>query len=1003
MNHVWQINKKFLTKYEALLIPFSLGFFAISSTTLLSTYADALFLSHYSRDWLTYLFFAQPVVMILVYFFASSFLATASGKTSFFFISGFSILLFLFYGLLYTDIYIVPFIFTILLGVLGDMILAMSWNAIASAFDIIEFKKYGFHINTLGTIAAILTAFISPVITIFFHLSGLFFFGIVINLIIAALLLYIKQIPSAPSKKSNTVQTELQKQPFFIYMCLLMILSLIIEGLSEYSFKVVLMNNYSQDGIAVFLSLFKGVVSIGGMVLQLLIAQRLIARVGLSGILLILPITTLILSGSLFIWPAFFLYVALRGSIKALKINFSAPGMEMIKSAYPTALRNKANFYLKGYVTPIGSLLAVPIIYVINHYIPLSYVGLIIAILAAVWIFILILIKKGYQDLLHSSLKEQRYSSGMISSSPEMLMLMAQENLKALESDDVDIIRSGLSFFTEVDATGYIDLHKLVPIVTNFLSNPHEDIRYKAVSVLWKYNAVEASPAILKQLKEETVPLVGWELVHTLLGLDDKCDATDYEFWLQSPYPHHIGYGLIVLDHSKKEDLQDLALQYMAKMQNGSVEDKLILARAQKYLKKSSEKAQRLCQLIDDEANNVSITAIQAVEPKSDSTLIPVLVNLLSEKNKAYYVQKALVKIGDRAVDDLVQQDADTPYLIRYGSISVLAQTLNNKSLKRLITLSQTEKSSIRLHIAHSIRQYMQLQSLDKPMIEHIIKMITWEAKTIQQLLQLHIPEDNEALRIEVDVQLRISREIFIVWLSLVVDHKAVASVEHYIINPQHADKSEIAKAYEFLDCLSSNAAIRRSISLISQNYDRKQPITAAGNRNPDLIVLAEYTPPSSKESAMNLLDKMILLRKVDLFQDVPFDVIQAIAEVSYEYDMAKNEYIFEDGEASECFYCIVSGSVEIRKGDKIFARLGVADYFGELGLLDDSPHAAHAIASEDGVLLYINKEEFICLLEDIPSVMHAVLKQVLKYLRVNIELVQQAALDKPQVEDATS
>jgi len=101
---------------------------------------------------------------------------------------------------------------------------------------------------------------------------------------------------------------------------------------------------------------------------------------------------------------------------------------------------------------------------------------------------------------------------------------------------------------------------------------------------------------------------------------------------------------------------------------------------------------------------------------------------------------------------------------------------------------------------------------------------------------------------------------------------------------------------------------------------------------------------------------------------------------------MAKGQIIFKENSVSDRLYFIVSGEITLKKYNFVLTELKEADYFGELGLLDNLPRTADAIAETDGVLLYIEKEEFVNILEDMPVIMRAVTAQIIKYLRQVLE-----------------
>lgn len=978
-----------LKTHKQLIVVFFVSFILISFSIAGSTYADALFLSYYPRTWLIYSFIITPIAMMALYFFATPLLAKATPKQSCLLILGSGLLVFLVYSLLPLQIYILPFILSILMVVLIDIIMAICWNAIATSLDILEFKKYSSMLNLTGALGAVITAFLSPVITYFFHLPGLFYTSLIGIFIIALCLLNIQPLPAPPKKTKEVVLADLHRQPFFIYLFLIIIFGCLIDTLSDFAFKAVLMGAYSKEGIADFLSYFKGISSLLGMLLQFIAAPLLISRFSLIGILLILPGVTLAFSGGLLIFPHFWLYILLRGSFKVLKNNFDGPGMEMIINPYPSLLRSKASFFLKGYAKPIGYLLAIPFIYALTNWLPLYISGVIMLVFSLGWIFLLRRTKKEYQNLLHLSLKEQRFSSALLATSPEMLMFVEQENFKALTNNDLSIVQAGLSFFSEINSVSYLDGKEVANIIIPLLKHPNEEIRYKATLSLLKLKADNVYEPLLEQLKQETNSLVGWELVHTIFSVCDLSTKTiDYDFWLSSNYSYHIGFGLIALDCSGKEPLQDKAAAIIRQMFHSSVDEKIIIARSEKFLRQGPEQMENFCKLIEDKSNELSITAMRSVRESKDDYLISTLIGLLEIKPRAYYAQKALVKFGEKTFAHLARLNADSSYLRFRGMVNIFAATLTLESLNKLIELSKLDKISLRLYIAQSIRTHFLSATLTREMNEQIIKMIAWEAEIIHHLLRLHIPEENDLLAIEVNIQLRLNREIFLIWLSLILGQSVVASVEHYIINPENANKTDLAKSYEFLDSLCESVSLKKSVALISRNYKRDYTPDNEQQLGAAIFTLATHNLSTMQRSSMNLMDKVFFLRKVGLFQEVPFDSLQAIAEVAQQRDMSANEYIFKDCEEPDGFYCLISGAVEIRKAGVVFAQLNESDYFGELSLLDDSPRTADALALQDGSLLYIDKEEFIRLLEDIPSVMRAVLKQILKYLRNNMKMI---------------
>lgn len=74
---------------------------------------------------------------------------------------------------------------------------------------------------------------------------------------------------------------------------------------------------------------------------------------------------------------------------------------------------------------------------------------------------------------------------------------------------------------------------------------------------------------------------------------------------------------------------------------------------------------------------------------------------------------------------------------------------------------------------------------------------------------------------------------------------------------------------------------------------------------------------------------------------------------------------VFERGTPADGLYIVVSGAVRVLDGGGTEVNLlGAGDFFGELSLLDGSPHGHTVVAVEDSELLVVAKERFDDLLE---------------------------------------
>ena len=62
---------------------------------------------------------------------------------------------------------------------------------------------------------------------------------------------------------------------------------------------------------------------------------------------------------------------------------------------------------------------------------------------------------------------------------------------------------------------------------------------------------------------------------------------------------------------------------------------------------------------------------------------------------------------------------------------------------------------------------------------------------------------------------------------------------------------------------------------------------------------------------------------------------------------LSQDEVLFREGDAGDDMYGVISGAVELRRGEKVVLRIGPDGTFGELAIIDASPRSLTAIAVE--------------------------------------------------------
>ncbi len=107
---------------------------------------------------------------------------------------------------------------------------------------------------------------------------------------------------------------------------------------------------------------------------------------------------------------------------------------------------------------------------------------------------------------------------------------------------------------------------------------------------------------------------------------------------------------------------------------------------------------------------------------------------------------------------------------------------------------------------------------------------------------------------------------------------------------------------------------------------------------------------------------KIDALRKIPLFADLAYVELIKVLNIIGVQSMAQGDVIVREGEASDTFYVLVSGEVQVRRKGKEVARLGTGDFFGEMGLIDDAPRSADVVASQAGLVMTMKRDDFLTL-----------------------------------------
>lgn len=104
-------------------------------------------------------------------------------------------------------------------------------------------------------------------------------------------------------------------------------------------------------------------------------------------------------------------------------------------------------------------------------------------------------------------------------------------------------------------------------------------------------------------------------------------------------------------------------------------------------------------------------------------------------------------------------------------------------------------------------------------------------------------------------------------------------------------------------------------------------------------------------------------LRACALFQALPADRLDRIAEIARHRDLPEGAAVFREGEPGDEMFVVVAGKVRISKrvpgaGEEALGILEAGSHFGEMAMVDDSPRSADAFAHTACALAVVKRDD---------------------------------------------
>jgi len=794
------------------------------------------------------------------------------------------------------------------------------------------------------------------------------------------------------------------------------VLALLGEQLMDFQILASAHDRFASEADTTnFFGRFYGVTSAVGLVIQLTVASRVLARLGAVRSLLVTPVTTGLFAVATIVAPGFAPIVLLRASDRVLKGALFSSAMEQTQTPLPVVERAQARAFSRGVVAPIGYAIAALGLAALPAHFDLRVLSvLVLGSLVALLAVLGLRLPRTYVEALRRALDDRhlrldpRAAEG---GAPALDTEAAEVIARDLSSDDAGKAELAAELLAHTDPALAA---RLLPAG---LLHPCASVRLLAIDGLVRTRG-ELPPALVELVTRDPVAEVRRGAVEALLATRTASPAATraLDAARSDPDPHVAalasvartalaepnglddGTALVGLLDPRRPIACVAALEALGP---GAARAPAVVAALRALLRQGDDVELRLA-------------ALEAAARIGARSILPDVAPLLEDARTTAATVGHLLRWGEGALEAAAESVADSraagagspasapisrllahPDLdVRQRVGSVLARVLGDGRSETL------PRDVVRLLFEDEVRGGFSALSLLAG-VAHDDGTPDWV-----------VDEPFAFLGAEITLRFRAARTRLLCLLALFGGHRFAGAVEVGLRKSAAGGAPQVeAQIAELMEAVLPERIARTVVPLFDRLTLRER-IRAAervgmldraamedplgwvvrnGDRTLRLCAIitygaraAERFPAAYAEDSelIPVFERMRFLRSVPLLAELPGDELRRVAEVLHAEEHGAGAVVFRKGDEGEDMCVIVRGRVAIRHGDVELASLGPREFFGELSVLDHETRSADAVAVEPTELLRLRAADLGELMARRPQIQEKVMLVLVRRLR---------------------
>jgi AAA family ATP:ADP antiporter len=296
-----------------------------------------------------------------------------------------------------------------------------------------------------------------------------------------------------------------------------------------------------SDDLASFFGFWFSTFNVAALLIQLFVTNRLLAWLGVTSNLLILPFG-IALGCLLFLtFPELWVLIIIKGLDGSFKQSINKAGIELSILPIPAQIKNEAKSYIDVVVDSIATGVAGLLLLFVIKKLELSttYITVIILLFLFIWMLLIYKLREAYFDSFRSNIRGALLASEM-SNNENKSTNSTKNAIQIFSSGDED------SIILMLDRLKDTRLQSLKPYIVNLLDHPSNKVKATAIAQLVNYKegtALEKVKELIRVQDDEVV----FQVLDYLLHNSDIDDSEIFTSYLDHPSDYINNAALLCL------------------------------------------------------------------------------------------------------------------------------------------------------------------------------------------------------------------------------------------------------------------------------------------------------------------------------------------------------------------------------------------------------------------------------------------------------------------------